>query len=305
MIPVSIIMATYNGEKFISEQIDSILNNTFQNYDLHIYDDGSTDNTIEIIHKYTKRYNNIFLHQNSENKGVIRNFLCAVNELEYDYYMFCDQDDYWNKDKIEISLKVMKEKELLESEKPIVLFSDAQVVDESLNEIHPSFHRQSNLNTNKLDLNHIIMENKLIGCTIMLNKAVKKLLRDFPKEIRMHDWWIAIIGSCFGKIYYINHPLLKYRQHGNNTVGSMSELQFILNNISDLNKQKIALHDNCYQAGAFLKTYYDILSNEQRFLLKTFSELPKKRWLTRKITLIKYSFYKTGLLRNIGNLLLI
>lgn len=309
MSKICIIMATYNGEKYLEEQIDSILNNSFKDITLHIQDDGSTDRTTEIIDSYARKYpDRVTGHRNTTNKGVIRNFLEAVSDLEGDYYMFCDQDDVWLPSKIEKTLSTIVESEKqLATDTPVVVFGDATVVNQNLVETAPSFQRQSGYDISAIDLPHLMMENKLIGCTIMFNKALRNKLCDkpLPDTIRMHDWWIALLGAALGKVVYLDEPLLLYRQHEKNVVGNITRKSYIKDRISHLRESRQALYATCAQAGSFLKIYQKELSPDSLKLLETFSQLPEKNWFKRRYLVLRYGFLKSGLIRNIGILLLI
>lgn len=306
MKQICIIMAVYNGEHYLAEQIDSILKNNAQNVTLHIFNDHSQDQSQHIIEEYVQSYpGRIFGHYHHDNHGVIRNFLEGTQVMDADYYMFCDQDDVWLPHKIEHSLQAIEKLEADTADKPCVIFGDAQTVDQNLREIAPSFQRQSGYHTDALDPAHILMENKLIGCTIMFNRSLQQLLTDFPAEIRMHDWWIALIGSFFGKIAYLDEPLLLYRQHGGNVVGGTSFTAYLRNRMSHLSKQRNALYQTCAQARVFLQTYRDKLSPEQTSLLHNFATLPEINWFARRYRILHYRFLKSGVLRNLGVLLVI
>ncbi|MBR1741575.1 MAG: glycosyltransferase family 2 protein [Lachnospiraceae bacterium] len=301
-----IILAVYNGEDYLSEQISSILQNSYQDFCLHIYDDCSTDGTKEIIDKWTETHpEQIIYHKNRRNKGVIQNFLQALEELEADYYMLCDQDDFWLKNKIKDTLRFMQDLEDRARKMPAAVFGDAKVVDENLNVLAESFQKQGRLHAEKTDLPHLLMENKLLGCTIMLNHALKEKLGTFPPQIRMHDWWIGLVASAFGTIGFLDEPLLLYRQHGKNIVGNSSQKNYIKNRISHLEKQRESLYRTCSQAEAFFEIYYEELSKEQRALLHAFATLPEQNWFIRRYRILSYGFFKSGFIRNLGVLLLI
>lgn len=306
MKQICIIMAVYNGENYLAEQIDSILKNSCQNFTLHIFNDHSQDQSQEIIEEYVQRYpDKIIGHHHQENHGVIRNFLEGTQIMDADYYMFCDQDDVWLPNKIQHSLDAMEQLESQGSNQPCLVFGDAKIVDQTLQETAPSFQRQSGYHTDALDPAHILMENKLIGCTILFNRSFQQILTVFPPEIRMHDWWIALIGSFFGKIQYLDEPLLLYRQHGNNVVGGTSFAAYIRNRLSHLQKQREALYATCAQAAAFLQVYQDRLSPEQTRLLHQFATIPKANWLARRYRILRYHFFKSGIIRNMGVLCVI
>lgn len=310
MKQICIIMATYQGEQYLAPQIDSIIKNTYQEIQLHIFDDGSSDSTFAIAKDYANRYpGKVHALQNNENKGVIRNFLEAAISLEADYYMYCDQDDIWLPEKIQKTLQFMERQEEDATHPyttPVVVFTDATVTDASLTETAPSFQRQSGYDTNALDLPHLLMENKLIGCTMMFNRAARdKLLGDLPSAIRMHDWWLALIGAAFGKVAYLDEPLLLYRQHERNVIGGASKGSYLKDRISHLKRDREVLYATMAQGKAFLAAYGGELAPEQEKILRLFAELPEKNWLARRFYVVKYGFLKSGLTRNAGVLLLV
>lgn len=311
MKKICIIMATYNGGHYLASQIESILANTYKDISLHIFDDCSSDNTFRIAKAYAEEYpDKIHAEKNQKNKGVVRNFLYATASLEADYYMYCDQDDIWLPGKIQKTLAFLQSCEKTTTppySTPVVVFSDAQVVDASLRELAPSFQRQSGYRTDALDLAHLLMENKLIGCTMMFNRAARDKLthREFPDAVRMHDWWLALIGASFGKVAYLDEPLLMYRQHEKNVIGGNSRGSYFRDRISHLRSDRQALHATIEQGKAFLNVYGKELLPEQKKILRQFTELPEKNWIARRYSILHHGFLKSGLTRNLGILLLI
>lgn len=303
---IAIIMAVYNGETYLREQLDSLLHNTCTDFVLHVFDDGSTDASPEILTEYAGKHpEQIFYHRNKENHGVIRNFLEGCACVDADYYMFCDQDDVWLPEKIAHTLQKMQDAEQSAPNTPIVAFGDATVVDEHLNTLHPSFQRQSGYRTDALDLAHIMMENKLIGCTVLFNATLKNLISEISPAIRMHDWWIALIAASMGQIVYLDEPLLLYRQHTGNVVGGSSRSHYIKSRLAHLAKQREVLYQTCAQAGAFLQLYGNKISPGNQRLLHLFATIPEANWFVRRYRIIRYHFYKSGLIRNLGVLLVI
>lgn len=298
---VCIILAAYNGEAYIAEQIESIFHNTWKDFTLHIYDDCSTDTTPDIIKSFEEKYaGQVICHKNRKSKGVIQNFLQAAWELEADYYMLCDQDDVWLEGKIEKSLQYIKGLEDAAGKLPVIIFGDARVVDENLEIKAESFQRQSKFHSENTDLPHLLMENKLLGCTILFNHALKEKLELFPPQIRVHDWWLGLVGTAFGTVGFLDEPLLLYRQHGKNIIGNTSQKNYIKNRISHLAKQQDTIYRTCSQAEAFLDIYRDELSKEQREVIHAFATIPEQNWFIRRYRVLKYGFFKSGLIRNIG-----
>lgn len=301
---VSIVMATYNGEKYLEEQIESILSSTYQDFELYIYDDRSKDSTMEILKSYEKKYpHKIHVSQNETNLGVTQNFLHAVNRTTADYVMLCDQDDVWKKDKIARSLKRIRQMEVQYGRNlPMAVFTDAHVVDSNLNILHESFFRSGRLNPRFTDLPHLLMENKLIGCTVMVNGALRKVLQGtgLPKRARFHDGWLGIIASSLGKISFIKEPTLLYRQHETNLVGNKNFLSYILNRVGNLREQRRALLELQIQAGEFAQLYHDLIEPDKLELILIFSKLNQMSFLQRRRLIIGNRYLKSGIIRNIG-----
>lgn len=306
---VTIVMATYNGEKYLEEQIDSILSSTYKDFKLYIVDDGSQDSTMDILNRYKMQYPDIInVNQNKANLGVSLNFLNAINSSYSEYIMLCDQDDVWNKDKIAKTLKRMKQMELqFGKDLPIAVFTDAYVTDNKLNIIHGSFFKSGRLNPSLTDLPHLLMENKLIGCTVMINGALRKILQSkaLPKKARYHDGWLGLIAASLGKISFIPEPTLLYRQHEANVVGNRGFFAYILNRVRNLKKQKEALMALQMQAEEFANLYGEYIDSRKREIILRFSKLSKESFLKRRMLIIRYGYLKSGIIRNIGLMIIV
>lgn len=219
---VAILMSTYNGERYLKDQIQSILKQTYKNWHLYIRDDGSTDETRSIISKFEAKYPEkitFFNKDRVENKGVVKSFMEMLAGAEADFYMFSDQDDVWKEEKVAKSVAAMMQRDYLK--KPICIHTDLQVVNANLegNEV---------MNGERIwhDFQHLLFSNCITGCTMMINQITKDMMHfdtiDYDK-IYMHDWWIGLICAEFGEIVYLEEPLILYRQHGDNVVGSYEE----------------------------------------------------------------------------------
>lgn len=219
---ILIILATYNGELYIRNQLQSIIDQAYNNWVCYIYDDCSTDNTISICLDFKNKYNNKFVIINRElsSGSACNNFLLAYNDIllkkiEYDYIAFCDQDDVWNKNKLyKLSDRLKK------YETPALVFSDLNIVDENLNLINKSFIKKiSVVKSQYLKKDYLSVDNVIPGCSMMINRALVKSIGEIPKDIIMHDWWFVINACKFGTIDFIDEPLVLYRQHLNNSIG--------------------------------------------------------------------------------------
>lgn len=309
MSTVAIIMATYNGEQYVEEQIHSILASTYQDFELFIFDDGSKDSTPLKVEKIVAEYpSKVHLFRNETNLGVAGNFLQALCRTTMDYVMFCDQDDVWKPNKIAVTLKRMRHMEAQNGKGiPMAVFTDANVVDKDLKEINASFFCSNHLNPRKTDLAHLLMENKLIGCTVMVNAALRKILQGnrIPEKEKYHDWWVALIAAAFGKIGYVNDKTLSYRQHGGNLVGGSGFTAYLSNRLASLKSQRTAILALEDQAAEFLSLYGEQLNEETRYIFRTFSELRQESYLQRRLLLLRMGYLKSGLIRNIGLLIII
>lgn len=216
---VCVIMSTYNGEKYLKEQIDSILKQKDIDLSLYISDDRSTDETTKIIEEYQKEHKNITLHINENNKNFTYNFLDSLflfkDNTEFDYYAFADQDDSWLEDKLISAINLIKSK-FNESES-VLYSSNLKIVNEKLewngeylnNYIPPKYQ--------------ILGRNIVTGCTVVMNKSFKNLATEhYPENIYLHDYWLALIASFCKNAHYIydENSYILYRQHGNNLIGS-------------------------------------------------------------------------------------
>jgi hypothetical protein len=149
------------------------------------------------------------------------------------------------------------------------------------------------------------MENKLIGCTVMMNEELVRKIDTLPTNARYHDWWIAMIASAFGHISYMPIPTLYYRQHSNNVVGNLSFSEYVKNRITSLQTQKEALDKTMQQAKEFYQIFHKELKEEEKSQVYLFANLKNEPWIKRKIIIITQGYLKTGILRNLGILCLI
>ena len=305
-------MCTYNGEMYIREQLQSIIDNTVKNWKLYVFDDQSYDNTIKIIQEFQNKYpDKIFIKINQTKKGAITNFLSSIYEIgmvmnDEDFIMLCDQDDIWYQNKIKITLASMKKMvRLYGNEKPLLVCSDVTVVDNNLNIIHNSFRQMNHYNVSKLDFPHLMMENKVQGCTTMFNKSMAVLLDRLPSKATMYDGWLALIASVFGKIQYLEVQTMMYRQHTDNVQGSIAYKDDVKNKLFHLDRQKQIVMNTTGQIKEFLQIYGAKIPLKDRKAGKAFATLSQQNFILRRYHIMRYHMWKSGILRNIGILILI
>ena len=213
---VAILMSTYNGEKYLEEQIISLLNQTYANIFIYVRDDGSTDATLAILEKYRSEHFVIFAE---ENIGVVGSFFELLKLAgEHDYYAFCDQDDVWHNDKIMMAAAWLSEKAVMPQQDVALYCAGIEIVDEKLS--HKGFYPQWK---RPAGFENAMVQNIAAGLTsVMSAKLRNELVAHMPniKQIVMHDWWVYLVASALGIVYYDSRPVVKYRQHGANNWGA-------------------------------------------------------------------------------------
>ena len=204
MKKISVAMATYNGEKYIKEQIESILVCLGNEDELIISDDESTDSTLNIIESFNDKRIHLI---NGPKKGIKQNFANAIENTSGEYIFLADQDDIWNENKVKDVVKCF------EKEKCTLVVHDAEIVDEKLNVIKDSYYKYRNSGKGIIKN---IYKNTYIGCCMAFSKEIKKYILPIPNDIEMHDQWIGVLNDKYGKTYFLEEKLIKYRRHSLN-----------------------------------------------------------------------------------------
>lgn len=219
---IAILLATYNGERYLKDQIDSLLAQTFSDWHLYVHDDGSSDSTVRILEQYKNEHpEKITLFDYPSEGSACKNFLSLLDRVDADYYMFCDQDDIWLPEKIDISLREMK---VMEQESPgigIVVCTDLFVVDEHLKVIAPSMWDYLSIHPQYIKTFRDSGGSAIAtGCTMLFNHKAKTDCIPCTSSVMMHDCWVVLCTlKQHGKLHGIAKQLVKYRQHGDNSLG--------------------------------------------------------------------------------------
>lgn len=278
-------MSTYNGEKYIAQQIESIQKQTFTDWQLIIRDDGSTDKTCQIIQKIIQTDARMQLIQ-AENVGVIQSFYELVKKETADFYFFSDQDDVWLPEKLEIVLAQAKKQQ---NNEPILYYTDLKIVDKHLTVLSKSMIKlqSDHANTN---LNQELTENTVTGCTMMINHRLAEKWQD-SSNIIMHDWWLALLAAALGKLIYIDQPTILYRQHADNVLGARTLSKRMKNWFNHwLKKYWWLITASQKQAKKLLS--YDELPEKNVELVNNFTQILQKPMAIRRQTLKKYNLRK-------------
>lgn len=203
---ISVCVATYNGEKYIREQLDSILCNIGEDDELIISDDGSSDQTYKIAQEYARKYMNCKCIK-GPGKGVIKNFEYALLHASGDIIFLSDQDDIWENNKVERIVKQFNNPNVL------VVVHDAIIVDGNGKMIQNSLFK---IRGSRVGLLKNLIKNSYIGCCMAIRPDLLKDALPFPNDIEMHDWWLGLISELKKGSIFIDEKLIKYRRHGNN-----------------------------------------------------------------------------------------
>lgn len=221
---IAILMATYNGGKYLREQIDSILSQTFTDWHLYIHDDGSKDDTVSVISEYVNRHpERITLLDYPSQGGACENFFSLLESVEARYYMFSDQDDVWYNDKIEVTLQRMLDIESRNKQGiAAIVHTDLCLVSSDLAVEDESFVRNQHIKVECVKtFADYAYTNTVTGCTMLFNPAAKASIKYPRHAARMHDSWITLsVAAKGGIVDFIDKPTIYYRQHGNNTLGA-------------------------------------------------------------------------------------
>ena len=274
-LPVYIILACYNGGKYIEKQLDSIIAQTHTNWRLLVRDDGSADNTVSIVKNYIQRDDRIMLVDEAgvnQGQGACQNFSALMKEAvgaEATIIMFCDQDDFWYPNKIELMLNSIT------STGSDMVYSDFQFADEALN-LLPEDIQKAKSPFMFPSFKSLLVQNQVYGCTMMVRGDLVKLCLPIPRVAENHDYWVSLVASGLAaKIHHLKEPLMLYRQHGNNVTGSFKDhyalprikrFLYKFDSLKDRELKKILMlkalyqqHANSLEAGnkILLEGYFD------------------------------------------------
>ena len=269
---VIICMSTYNGEKYLAEQIESLLNQTYKNIEIYVRDDGSKDNTIQILKEYEKQGKIHFIE--GKNVGVVQSFYDCLKEAydKGDIFAYCDQDDRWHEDKIEKAVKAIENET---QDIPLLYFSEFNYCDEKLKYVN-----KSNLNKKGATFQNSLVECISFGISEVFNKKLaQKIIESGTEKVCFHDWWAYMIAAGLGKVLYDNEATVEYRRTGNN--------------VSPSGKGGIQLQ--IYRIKKFLlgKYFKNIREQINKYNILFSKELSNKNKKIIDMFSLKYSFAKS------------
>ena len=323
---IEILLATYNGERFLSEQIESIINQSYTDYKILASDDNSSDCTFEILRSYESVLGEKINVVQSNTHSAKENFYNLLDMADAEYIALCDQDDFWQSDRLKKSLKAVQRLERrYGKETPILVHSDLEIVDENLNSQNKKMSELTGISeaikyakeeskylytiSTEESFSRYLVENNITGNTVIINKALLDIYKR-PKVSFMHDWWLGMIAFTFGKVGYLNECLVKYRQHESNELGAKNPLE--LHNIRKRNKQRIRENYDCMfaQVEEFLLLYKNELGKSRSAdtyyahkYLNAFANMKSKNRISKIRDILKYSFFKSSKILTLGEML--
>ncbi len=310
---VFIVMSTYNGERHLGEQLESLVSQTEPRWQLLVRDDGSTDGTVSLLRRYAQIDRRITLcDDESGNLGVVGSFSKLLQNARHrgaQRVMLCDQDDVWLPGKVEWTLTAMSAAEQAHPGLPLLVHSDLMVVDADNRLINGSMWAYSGINPRLNDLSRLLVQNTVTGCTAMLNAPLLERIGLIPESALMHDWWIALVASSTGKIVVLPQPTIRYRQHGSNVAGTAPGGSLVAGPLQGLATVRKSswwqLRDRLLlrparQAGELLQRCGPWIQASDQDRLAAFAMIDNQPWLRRKLIIVRKKIWRQKLHHNLN-----
>ena len=243
MVKTSVLLTAYNGSIHLPVLLESLAAQTDQDFTVLMQDDGSTDETPSLLSAIAKQDSRfVFGNEQGKHLGAAGNFLSLLRQSDADYVLLCDQDDFWESDKIAVLKQAILDlEEQFGSETPLLVHSDCSLVNETGAPIGDSFFRHQGWDPAAVTLPQLLVQNNVTGCTLIMNAVLRKLVaaHAVAKDLFMHDWFIALTAASFGRIAFVDRPLTRYRQHGDNTIGASTQ-PLLIRGLNALRKRQDA-----------------------------------------------------------------
>lgn len=314
MATIDVLLATYNGARFLPEQLSSLADQTFQDWRLIVRDDGSSDDTLAIIKQWAEQAHGPvrIIEDGRKGLGASGNFGALLEQSDAPYFAFCDQDDVWLPEKLDLMLKRVKAvEERCGVNTPVLAYSDLKVVDASLNEIHPSFRAYAPLvlpRPGRMAAD-LMSQNVVAGCASLGNGALRSATLPIPREAVMHDWWLAMTAAAIGEMVDVPESTLLYRQHGENAVGAVrGTFATVLRSIARepgkaVDRNNAVIQGTLRQAQAVAARFGREAQNYAT--IAEYGELANRPFLARKVFALEHVLKPGTFLRNAAILIFI
>lgn len=306
---VEILLATYNSEKFISEQLESIVNQDYMDWTLLIRDGGSNDSTIAIIEKFQAQYpQKTKIISSTGRAGYIENFSHLLTASTADIVMFCDHDDIWLPNKISRTVSKLLDMETTYSkDTPILVHCESKIIDDNSCVVAENLRKYWHFESLPKH-NSMLVEIPVFGCSMAINKALIELASPIPLDGGSHDMWIGRVAWYLGKVGYIKEPLLLYRVHGSNA-SSASLCSFPLTLFRWLPKLQIIrkrIYDFfVHPTKIFIQRYKDQIPEQDLDRLTAFSKFNEYNFFKKRYLILRYKIHGNGWFRTFGMFIII
>lgn len=300
---IDVLLPTYNGERFLAEQLASLERQTIASWRLIARDDGSTDRTAAILGEFRRRRPDAvrLIESDGQRLGAMGNFGRLLSVSTAPFIAPCDQDDVWAPDKLAC---LLAEARRSAADRPVLAHSDLEVVDAELRVLAPSFWRYQRIDPANCQWHRLLVHNVVTGAACLFNSALKSAAGPIPRAAIMHDWWLALVASVAGEIRWVNAPTVKYRQHGSNDTGAKAwNLAHIARQARDSFRPGLVRgRIDAYraQAAALLALRGARLEPSVRAGLEAFVDVRSRSYPRRIQVLLRHRILKTGLLRNLA-----
>ncbi len=289
---ISVVMATYNGERYLQGQLNSILGQTRVPDEVIVCDDRSTDGTIDILKEYERR-GAIRLVVNDHNLGLISNFRKAISLARPGYYVaLSDQDDVWIPSKLEQSVQLIQAIE--QQGKPCMVHTDLLYIDEQENILNSSFRNELGQDGYRQELETLLYGNFVNGCTTLFNPELRRLVTDMPDQITLnHDGWMALLAFTFGRVGYIDQPTVRYRRHQSNaSIEEGTKPRDRYKSVLEQLKKALTGNDDFLEpqfrtVRPFYDRYADQMTASQKATFEFFLKLERKSYFIKKLAFRK------------------
>lgn len=301
---IDVLMATRNGAQFIEQQLESLFYQTFQEFQLIVRDDDSTDSTLQIVERYRSRYpDRVVVRRNATRQGACRTFSLLAEECTAPYAAFCDQDDIWRTDKLDLGYAALKSIEANHGvQTPALVFSDMALIGQDGETLTPSIWKMRHVNPRRATLGSMLVQNLVSGCTVLGNRSLLVSAIPIPEEAYMHDFWLGLVAAAFGILHPLDETMVLYRQHPDNAIGAGVgwRITGALKRLRGDPAFRDGIEASRRQSRIFANRYSNLLSERQKEILQAWSKSQDLPAGVRHWILYRSGLRRTSLLNNLG-----
>ena len=307
---VEVLLATFNGERYLREQVESILAQEYAGLRVLARDDGSTDGTRAILEEYARTSVGrlTVLPESAPTGSAKGNFERLMEASSGEYVCFADQDDVWVAGKVRRSMEAMLRLEGVHGrERPLLVFSDLRVVDDGLRVLHDSMWARAGIEPESIHrMERLLGQNVVTGCTALVNRRMLELARRMPDEALMHDAWIGLLAASMGAAAIVREQTVLYRQHERNVIGAAVQdesLRGLAARARESGGRRMERWKSERQAEALLRVHGAEMAEGKREVLRAYLRSGRSRSRVERVgTTLRYGFLRKGLLRNLATL---